>query len=154
MQQLQHLKMSALGCQLPADLWAAATASSQLTALQLNSGSLGGAAAQRIAAGELQTQQLLTMSDDYCNRILHTRDHFAVYGCTRELAPGDPPRLVDSCPGLQHLSTVWASADVSTSELQPLLQLKAVTELRAAGDGWDDTAAEEVLAHMTGAKTS
>jgi hypothetical protein len=55
---------------------------------------------------------------------------------------------------LQHLSVLWASADISTNELQQLLQLTVLTELHAAGDGWDDAAANGVLAHMTGATTN
>jgi hypothetical protein len=81
MQQLQHQQMSYLGCQLPADFWAAATASSQLTALQLNSGSKSDAAAQLIAAGEVQMQQMLAMSDDCRNRTRHTGDELAVNSC-------------------------------------------------------------------------
>jgi hypothetical protein len=70
------------------------------------------------------------------------------------VAPGEILTLVESCPRLQHLSIVWASADISTNELQQLLQVTALTALHCAGDGWDDAAAEGVLAHMTGATSS
>jgi hypothetical protein len=66
------------------------------------------------------------------------------------IGPGDAARMASCCPALRDLSSLWADSSVLCGELQCLVQLTALTRLTVGGSGWDDAAAEAVLAHMTG----
>jgi hypothetical protein len=70
--------------------------------------------------------------------------------CSLQLQLGELRGLVQCCPNLRELSTLWVDSSIRWLELQQLLQLTKLTKLGLGGDDVDDDVAVEVLAHMTG----
>jgi hypothetical protein len=126
---------------------AAVTSSSQLTLLDLT--------CRRVPAGAVQhmfpagRQQLQTLS------IKYTAGWELAPGVGWEVEPGDISRIVACCPNLQCLARLACTGEfvgvgcISTSELQQLRQLTALSTLSIGKPHWD-TAAAAVLAGLTG----
>jgi hypothetical protein len=66
------------------------------------------------------------------------------------IGDGDADRIVQSCPALQSLGSLAVCGGLPHTQLLPLLQLSALTELSIGGAGCTDIVAEKVLAKMTG----
>jgi hypothetical protein len=165
LQQLQHLRL----CNVqPRDVdenptaaeYAALTASSNLTELQLCACGVADAAAedmfvpwQRLP----QLQQVAIGQAFFAHRASTSNWHspegaccLALHKYSINIGPAGLQRLVDCAPALQQLETVLLSDDVAAGELQALLQLTALTALSIGGAACDDSAAEHVLAKLTG----
>jgi Leucine-rich repeat (LRR) protein len=164
--QLQHIEVAyRLGVQhAAASSFAALTASSHVTALTLQDCILPADAAQHMFPAGVQLQQLLQLLQlqvfPCCGRlqslkasmpgIFQAQNDFVKRYCLALSSSSAVPWLVSCCPNLCELSTVWLDSSSSSRDLQSLLQLTGLTKLGIAGSGWDDSAAEAVLARMLG----
>jgi hypothetical protein len=142
-QQLTSLHLSGIRGTTTAPEFAALTASSKLEHLQLSdcSCNIPPIAAQCMFAAGRCLPHLRTVH--IAGKVAH------LWRNTLTLGAGDAGRLAACCPGLQSLSHLVFAA-VGAAELQPLLQLSALTQLAVEGAACDDEVAEQVLAKMTG----
>jgi hypothetical protein len=161
LQQLQHLRLrNVLDLDDPtAAEYAALTASSNLTALQLHACSIADAAAEGMfVPRRLPQLQQVAIGWRFYDDMASTGNwhspaggaFFASQGYSIKMGPGGLQQVVDCAPALQQLGTVLLSEDVAAGELQALLQLTALTALSIGGAACDDSAAEHVLAKLTG----
>jgi hypothetical protein len=146
LQSLQHIQLWPVGDQLSSDLeaaqLAALTSSSQLTALEFSCSEVPTGAVQHMFPAGRQLPRL------------HS---FCIGDGSKagwDLEPGDISRIVACCPNLRCLSRPYLGAAIgvgriSSSELQQLRQLTALTSLVIRSPSWD-AAAGAVLADMTG----
>jgi hypothetical protein len=120
-----------------ADAFAALTASSNLTSLELASCSfpVGAVECMFTASRQLPCLQKLAINED---------PDWAWPASISDsaplvLSPGDLANLTACSPNLRELSYVWADDDISCSELQLLQRLTALTKLSVGGSaGWHD----------------
>jgi hypothetical protein len=153
LQSLQHVWLYTLGWvhdeQLSNDLeaaqLAALTSSSQLTALEFSCLEVPTGAVRHMFAAGRQLPRLQSLCIGYSSKYVW------------DLEPGDISCIVACCPNLQclsrsHLGAAIGVGRISTSELQQLQQLTALTSLIIRSPSWD-TAAAAVLAGLTGGCT-
>jgi hypothetical protein len=134
-----------------ADVFAALTASSNLSSLKVECSSFPAGAIQSVftASRQLPWLQKMVINEESASRgwdgRMHSDDNAPI-----ELDPGDLANLTACSPNLRELSFVWAGTNISCSELQLLQRLTALTSLDVGGPAWDDDTVEAVLAGMTG----
>jgi hypothetical protein len=155
--QLQHLRSLSLSCiqgyRTAAADYAALTASSHLTSLSLHDCDIAAGAAQytfRPGVVLLQLQQVSIQELELCGEELWSDGFgFAVEACL-QLGPGAAANLARCCPLLRKLELAFIQEGLEARELQPLLQLSALTHLGIGGEGCDGAVVKEVLAQLTG----
>jgi hypothetical protein len=157
LQQLQTLKLAWFGQDMQAAEFAGLTASSHLTSLELlTCGVDEGAARHMFRQGQLmpQLQRFLIAGcdSDWGGDARDALEEFSDWSVL--LQDGDADRIVTSCPALQSLGTLAIAEGLPQSQLLPLLQLTALTELGIGGDGCTDAVAEQLLAKMTGGRSN
>jgi hypothetical protein len=128
---------------------AAVTSSSQLSSLELTCWRWPAGAVQHMFPAGRQLQRLQDLSIEF------TAGWELAPGAGWELEPGDISCIVAGCPNLRCLFKAAGIGEfvgvgrISTSELQQLRQLTALSSLSIGKPRWD-TAAAAVLADLTG----
>jgi hypothetical protein len=156
--QLQHLRalslIGAIGWHPAAAAdYAALTASSYLTSLTLCNCDLVAAAAQYMFRPGLvlpQLQQVSIIEPEVSGRDLWSEGFDGAEIACLQLGAGNAANLARCCPVLRTLELVFIQEGLEASELQPLLQLSALTHLGIGGEGCGAAVVKEVLAQLTG----
>jgi hypothetical protein len=146
--QLQYLRTIHLDCMASAaDVadYAALTANSQLEELWLENLSLAAPAIAHIFPVGRRLPQLRTLQTAGLNVLW---DEFEKRGLL--LGPSSAGQIAACCPALQALGVLIVDTALAAADLQPLLQLSALTHLELGGEGCDDAVAEQLLAKLTG----
>jgi hypothetical protein len=139
---------------------AALTVNSQMTALRLEDCWIPAGVLRHFfpASMRLRFLQVLSIdaSHDSLERTFQDKiEHQEVIRRASLLVnPGDIALLVECCPDLRELSTLWVDDSVDgklvLGELQCLLSLQQLTRLGVGGLAWGNEAAESLLAELTG----
>jgi hypothetical protein len=166
LQQLQSLHLSWFGSQdtfamMSAD-YPAMTSSSQLTNLIVTSCHLHIVAARHLFRHGLllpYLQHFKCQAAEYVvdlqpGDLQHSLQQ--LHPWSLKIHNGDLKLIADSCPALQSLGTLDVSDGLPNvhTQLLPLLQLSALTNLSIGGAGCTDDVAERVLSRMTGGGSS
>jgi hypothetical protein len=130
-----------------ADAFAALTASSNLTSLELVRCSFPVGAVECMFTASRQLPWLPKLA---INKEPEVTARIGE-GAPLVLSHGDLANLTACSPNLRELSLIWADDEmISCSELKLLQRLTALTKLSVGGPAWDDATVEAVLAGMTG----
>jgi hypothetical protein len=158
LQHLQQLQTVQLGwLDVEATECAGLTASSHLKSPELNACTIPASAGRHMFwQGQLMPQlQLLKTTGcetDWYDDTREALDDFSNWSVL--LRNGDADRIVKSCPALQSLGTLAIAEGLPHDQVLPLLQLNALTQLSIGGYGCTDAVAEQLLAKMTGGRSS
>jgi hypothetical protein len=158
LQQLRHLSLTNFQGETAAADYAAVTASSHLTALQLCRCNVPPAAEQYLFPAGRLLPHLRKLDVSNCGFVTEIDSQGRVEWWEFETYAGriqpdcaeSVSRFVACCPQLEELGGLVVAAGVAAADLQPLLQLTALTSLSVSGVGWTDEVVEHILAKLIG----